>query len=54
MKSLNKKATYENSKKKGPKSGGDQSSPKKEGDHPNNRKAPKQGDKKDVKYKGHI
>ena len=56
MKSLNKKVTYDNAKnKKGSKTGGDKSSTKKkEGDHPKNWKAPKQGDKKEVEYKGHT
>ncbi len=56
MKSLNKKVTFESSKKKqGSKSGGDKlNSKKKEGDHPKKWKAPKQGKKKEVEFKGHT
>ena len=56
MKSLNKKVTFDSSKKKqGSKSGGDKlSSKKKEGDHPKKWKAPKQGEKKEVEFKGHT
>ena len=56
MKSLNKKVTFESSKKKqGSKSGGDKlNSKKKEGDHPKKWKAPKQGEKKEVEFKGHT
>ena len=56
MKSLNKKVTFESSKKKqGSKSGGDKlNSKKKEGNHPKKWKAPKQGEKKEVKFKGHT
>ena len=55
MKSLNKKVSFEKSKKKGTKSGGEkQTSKKKEGDHPKKWKAPKQGDKKEVEFKGHT
>ncbi len=55
MKSLNKKVSFESSKKKATKSGGDrQSSKEKEGDHPKKLKAPKQGDKKEVDFKGHM
>jgi hypothetical protein len=55
MKSLNKKVTFDNSKKKIIKTGTDKpSSKKKEGDHPKKWKAPKQGDKKEVEFKGHT
>jgi hypothetical protein len=56
MRSLNKKVTFESSKKKqGSKSGGDKlNSKKKEGDHPKKWKAPKQGEKKEVEFKGHT
>jgi hypothetical protein len=55
MKSLNKKVTFDNSKKKVAKAGSDKpSSKKKEGDHPKKWKAPKQGDKKEVEFKGHT
>jgi len=55
MKSLNKKVTFDNSKKKVAKTGADKpSSKKKEGDHPKKWKAPKQGDKKEVEFKGHT
>jgi hypothetical protein len=56
MKSLNKKVTFDSSKKKqGSKSGGDKlNSKKKEGDHPKKWKAPKQGEKKEVEFKGHT
>jgi hypothetical protein len=55
MKSLNKKVTFDNSKKQVAKKGADKpSSKKKEGDHPKKWKAPKQGDKKEVEFKGHT
>ena len=55
MKSLNKKVTFDNSKKKVAKTGADKpSSKKKEGDHPKKWKAPKQGNKKEVEFKGHT
>ena len=47
--------TFENSKKKVAKAGAEKpSSKKKEGDHPKKWKAPKQGNKKEVKFKGHT
>jgi len=55
MKSLNKKVTFDNSKKQVAKKKADKpSSKKKEGDHPKKWKAPKQGDKKEVEFKGHT
>ncbi|KAI2500894.1 hypothetical protein MHU86_13555 [Fragilaria crotonensis] len=55
MKSLNKKVSFKSSKKKAAESGSDkQSSKKKDGDHPKKWKAPKQGDKKEVDFKGHT
>ncbi len=53
MKSLNKKVTFNNSKKKVAKTGVDKPTlKKKEGNHPKKWKAPKQGDKKEVEFKG--
>ena len=55
MKSLNKKVTFESSKKKAAKSGGDkQGSKKNDADHPKKWTAPKHGDKQEVEFKGHI
>jgi hypothetical protein len=55
MKSLNKKVTFKRSKKKVVEMKADKpSSKKKEGNHPKKWKAPKQGDKKEVKFKGHT
>jgi hypothetical protein len=53
MKSLYKKVSFESSKKKVAKTVADKpSSKKKEGDHPKKWKAPKQGNKKKVEFKG--
>ena len=55
MKLLNKKVTFESSKKKAAKSGGGKhGSTKNDADHPKKWKAPKQGDKKEVEFKGHT
>jgi hypothetical protein len=55
MKLLNKKVTFKNSKKKVAKTGStSQVQRKKESDHPKKWKVPKQGDKKEVEFKGHT
>jgi hypothetical protein len=52
---VNKNVTFESSKKKAAKTGTDKpSSKKKEGGHPKKCKAPKEGDKKEVQFKGHT
>lgn len=55
IKTLGKKASFDSSKKKSTKSGGDkQGSKTKDGDHPKKWKAPANGEKKEVEFKGHT